>query len=238
MLVAAALCPHPPLLVPQVAGSASAELDDCRAACAAALADLAAAAPDLLVVVGGGSGGRTHPTGARGSLRPFGVPLDVTLGPPRPEAEPARPLSLPLSLTVGAWLLHEASWHTPVEGLQVDEHADVDACLAEGGSLPARAGRTALLVMADLSARRAPRAPGHLDPRSVPLDDKVEAALLTADIGALAGIDATVADAVLMAGRAPLQVLAGAGFPGPGRLLWAGDPYGVRYLVVSWGPRA
>jgi hypothetical protein len=232
MIVAAALCPHPPLLVPQVAGRASPEMDDCRTACAAALADLGAAGPDLLVVVGGGTGTRLHPSGSRGSLRPYGVHLDVTLGPP--PSLPG-PTTLPLSLTIGAWLLHEAAWAAPVEGLQVDEHAGAERCLAAGRSLRDRAPRTAVLVMADLSARRAPTAPGYFDTRSVPLDTAVESALLAGDSEAVAGIDVSLAEQVLLAGRAPLQVLAGAGFPGSVRQRWTGDPYGVRYVVASWG---
>lgn len=52
MLVAAAVCPCPPLLVPAVAAGARSELRGTRAACADALGVLAAARPDRLVVVG------------------------------------------------------------------------------------------------------------------------------------------------------------------------------------------
>ena len=47
MLLAAAICPHPPLLVPEVAAGAAPETDDLRAACRAAVAALP---PDALVV--------------------------------------------------------------------------------------------------------------------------------------------------------------------------------------------
>ena len=42
----------------------------------------------------------------------------------------------------------------------------------------------------------------------------------------------------MMAGRAPLQVLAGAaqGRTWRGALVWDGDPYGVQYAVASWLP--
>ncbi|HEV3398484.1 MAG TPA: hypothetical protein VG693_04265, partial [Actinomycetes bacterium] len=46
--VAAAVVPHPPLLVPELAGAAAPELDPLRAACQEALATVVAAA-DLLV---------------------------------------------------------------------------------------------------------------------------------------------------------------------------------------------
>ncbi len=55
MLVAAAVCPCPPLLVPEVAAGAAPELDPARAACLDAVGVLAASRPDLLVVVGPGT---------------------------------------------------------------------------------------------------------------------------------------------------------------------------------------
>jgi hypothetical protein len=53
VLVAAAVCPHTPLLVPALAGAAQTELYDLRSACHAAVAALRDTGPDLLVVVGG-----------------------------------------------------------------------------------------------------------------------------------------------------------------------------------------
>ena len=75
MLVAAAVCPCPPLLVPEVAAGAAPELDVARTACDDALGVLAASRPDLLVVLGPAeqSGRGTHPEGTRGSFSGFGV---------------------------------------------------------------------------------------------------------------------------------------------------------------------
>ena len=83
MLVAAAVCPCPPLLVPEVAAGAAPELDAARAACTDALGVLAAARPDLLVVVGPAErpGAARTRRARRGSFRGFGVDLDVRLGP-------------------------------------------------------------------------------------------------------------------------------------------------------------
>ncbi|MFD8069425.1 hypothetical protein ACFV3J_25735, partial [Streptomyces parvulus] len=67
MLVAAAVCPCPPLLVPEVAAGAAPELDAARAACADALGVLAAARADRLVVVG-------PPDSARPEVMPQGPP--------------------------------------------------------------------------------------------------------------------------------------------------------------------
>ncbi len=54
VLAAIAFCPSPPLLVPELAAGAAAELDPLRAACAGAVRRLLDAAPDELVVLGTG----------------------------------------------------------------------------------------------------------------------------------------------------------------------------------------
>ncbi|MCZ7376153.1 hypothetical protein [Micromonospora sp. WMMC250] len=100
-LVAAAVCPHPPLLVPEVAGSAAPELDDLRAACDTAVRRLLAVGPDSVVLLGTGPVTGPIRTPATGSLQPWGVDLDVPLVPGQPD----RGAVLPLSLTIGAWLL-------------------------------------------------------------------------------------------------------------------------------------
>src|SRR5262249_53789940 len=102
MLIAGAVCPHPPLLIPAALGSAAsdppAELRKVAGAAAHAVSGLADARPDLIVVVGGGTAEREHGPGASGGLHAFGV--GVTVGPGEPV--------LPLPLTVGRWLLERA----------------------------------------------------------------------------------------------------------------------------------
>ncbi|MGW0208908.1 hypothetical protein ACWDZ8_24915, partial [Streptomyces sp. NPDC003233] len=110
MLVAAAVCPCPPLIVPEVAAGAAHEMDAARAACADALGVLAASRPDLLVVVGPAeqSGRGSFPQGTRGSFRGFGVDVEVRLGPAEADVSERE---LPPSLAVGAWLLERtAPW--------------------------------------------------------------------------------------------------------------------------------
>src|SRR5437773_374968 len=102
MLIAAAVCPHPPLLVPEVTGArgpgapdpGAGELDRLRTACRDAVAVLLGAAPDLLVVAGGAGQTAEYAAAAGGSLRDFAVPFTVGEDP-----------VLPLSLTIGKWLL-------------------------------------------------------------------------------------------------------------------------------------
>ncbi|GAA2398877.1 class III extradiol dioxygenase subunit B-like domain-containing protein [Streptomyces glaucosporus] len=234
MLVAAAVCPCPPLLVPEVARGAAHEMDDARAACYDAIAVLAAARPDRLHVVGAAdpSGRGRHPQGAVGSFAPFGVGLEVRLGPGGPADRP-----LPPSLAVGAWLLERTGWGAaPVEGLAVEESLPGERCAAEGRELAEGAGRVALLVMGDGTNCRTEKAPGHLDERAAPFDAAAARALERADTEALLALDEGTARELGACGRAGWQVLAGAaeGAGLKGRLLYDRAPYGVGYLVASW----
>ena len=76
MLAAAAVCPHPPLLVPEAMGAAGphrdGDLGALLAACDAATLGLAAAEPDVIVVVGGAATTAAYEGSAAGSLREFG----------------------------------------------------------------------------------------------------------------------------------------------------------------------
>ncbi|WP_128374939.1 class III extradiol dioxygenase subunit B-like domain-containing protein [Streptomyces cavernae] len=238
MLVAAAVCPCPPLLVPEVAAGAAPELAAAREACADALGVLAAARPDLLVVVGPAeqSGRGPHAAGTRGSFRGFGVDLDVRLGdlgdgPGTSERE------LPPSLAVAAWLLERTDFSdAPIEGLGVGEPLAAERCIQVGREIGAQAERVALLVMGDGSACRTLKAPGYLDERAAPFDAAVARALGSADVAALKALDAELAAELKASGRAPWQVLAGAAEDAGlgGSLLYDEAPYGVGYLVAAW----
>ncbi|MEU9287786.1 class III extradiol dioxygenase subunit B-like domain-containing protein [Streptomyces sp. NPDC048275] len=238
MLVAAAVCPCPPLLVPEVAAGAAPEMAAARAACADALGVLAASRPDLLVVVGPAeqSGRGPHPEGTRGSFRGFGVDLDVRLGGDKARAGAAE-RELPPSLAVAAWLLGRTDWSdAPVEGLGVGEPLAAERCIQVGREIVAQAERVALLVMGDASACRTLKAPGYLDERAAGFDAEVARALGTADVAALKALDAELAYELKASGRAPWQILAGAaeGANLGGALLYEDAPYGVGYMVAAW----
>ncbi|MEU9116982.1 class III extradiol dioxygenase subunit B-like domain-containing protein [Streptomyces sp. NPDC048483] len=235
MLVAAAICPCPPLLVPEVAAGAAPELDALRTACVDAVGVLAAARPDRLVVLGPAeqAGRGPHPQGAVGSFRGFGVELEVPLG----AADEAPERELPLSLAVGAWLLSRADWDdAPVEGLGVGEPLARDRCLPVGREIAASAPRVALLVMGDGSARRTVKAPGYFDERAEGFDAAAARALGAADTAALTALDEELAFDLMASGRACWQVLAGAaqGARLHGELLREEAPYGVGYFVATW----
>jgi aromatic ring-opening dioxygenase LigB subunit len=221
-LVAAAVCPHPPLLVPEIAAGAAAELDPLRAACSAAAGSLASAAVDTLVVVGGDKETvrRSAPYG--GTFLPWGVDLRVGA----PTADP-----LPLSLLMGAWLAPAAD-----RFVSVATHATVDECVALGRALVGTPENIGLLVMGDGSARRGEKSPGYADPRAEDFDRAVADALASASVKDLLALDPDLAAELWAAGRAPWQVLAGAaeGAGLRGELHYAEAPYGVCYLVASW----
>jgi hypothetical protein len=238
VLVAAAVCPHPPLLVPALASGAGAELDGLRRACDAALASLLAAEADLLVVVGDAPETGPFPSGAWGSLAPYGVDVAV---PPQPRScnggSELEPPSLPLSLTIGRWLLDRQE-SAPSDPVLVGVSADADPtrCASLGATLADRAPRVTLVVMGDASARRSLKGPGYLDERAAPYDEAVARALADADTAALLALDPTLSADLLVAGRAAWQVLAGAAEGGSWSAAVTYDeaPYGVTYLVATW----
>ena len=156
MLVAAAVCPHPPLLVPGVASGASGETDDLRAAAAAAVQELVRAEPDLLVVVGAAPQVGPCDPQARGSLAPYGV--DLLRGHRDRGGD---------SATVAHHRVVALERHAPdVPRLLFGVHPETepDRCATLGATLADRATRVAMLVMGDGSARRSLKGPGYLDP--------------------------------------------------------------------------
>ncbi|WP_433216636.1 class III extradiol dioxygenase subunit B-like domain-containing protein [Dactylosporangium sp. CS-047395] len=220
-LVAAAVCPHPPLLVPELAAGAASELDDLRAACRAAVAHLANASVDSLIVLGSDTTTVRRDAPFGGTLSPWGI--DLTVGDPGAA-------QLPLSLLIGAWLIPAARNFQSVAA-----DADPAECARLGRKLAGEAERVGLLVLGDGSACRTDKAPGFFDPRAEAFDAAVAGALARADDGALAAIDPVEAAELLAAGRAPWQVLAGAKDGDMrGELLYDSAPYGVAYFVATW----
>jgi len=227
VLVAAAVCPHPPLLLPRLTGSADVAAD-LRTACLAAVEVTVRARPDRVVVVGGA--GTTAAWDPRTPVdpSPYGGTAALVGAPGS---------RLPLSLQVGRILLDASSWSGDValHGIAMD--ASPVECTALGADLVAGA-RTALLVMGDGSARRGLKAPGYVDDRAQDFDARVVDALAAGDAATLSALDPATAAELLVAGRAAWQVLAGALGAGraTGRVLHADDPFGVLYLVATWTP--
>jgi hypothetical protein len=255
LIVAAAICPSPPLLASELTGQADI-LPELRTACAAAVTRLLAAAPDVVAVVG--------PAAATGPWDPAGQLSLASFAPAlgqgnsqtdnskkRDAARPAAAPLLPLALGIGARLLDQAGYTGPrtLHGISEDEPAA--ACLALGRRLAASAPRVALLAVGDGSARRSASAPGYLDERAAPFDESVERAVRDGDLPAIAALDPALAAALLAAGRPAWQALAGAlSTPSAPRsadyrsaavrlqteVLYSDAPLGVAYLVATLIP--
>ncbi len=90
-----------------------------------------------------------------------------------------------------------------------------------------------VLVVANGSARRSEKAPGHLDERSHDFDAAVEKALADGDAKTLAGIDLALGAELLATGLHGLRAL-GQQQPVRTSLDLADDPFGVRYWVARW----
>jgi hypothetical protein len=237
VITAAAVCPAPPLLARELTG-ADPVLPELRKACLDATAALLAADPDLVAVVGVAP--QTRQWDARAVLDLGQYAPALRAAGTCPEADGDHGASLPLPLGLAARLLDEAG-HSGSRALHsIGERATAWECAALGAELAAAAVRVALLVMADGSARRGPKAPGHLDERSAPFDTEVERALRAGDMAALLALDADLASELMATGRPAWQVLAGAlaGRQPASGILYSGDPFGVAYLVASLTPVA
>jgi hypothetical protein len=226
VIVAAALCPGPPLLAPDLSGTdpAAATL---RAACDTAVGALLDAAPDRVVVVGTGASTAAWPASARADLAAYG---GVSSGTP----------TAPLSVGVGALLLDRAGY----AGIRDLRTIGLDATAAQCRSLGAElagsphadvAQRIGLVVIADGSARRTLKAPGYLDPRAEGYDGEVQRAVADGDLAALTRLDPALANELMAPGWAALQVLAAAldSVPVAATVHYADAPFGVGYLVAS-----
>jgi hypothetical protein len=223
VIISAALCPSPPLLVGELAGAdpVAAEL---REACCEAVASLVASAPDLIAVVGPAERTETWPADARLNVSAYG-------GLPRPTV--ARPA--PLAVGLGALLLDRGGYHGPRLLQSVGPDEPLSGCLQLATEIGGSAARVGLLVMADGTARRTLKAPGYLDERAVPFDAEIERALSTGDLAALHALDQPLAQELMATGWSALQVLAGAfGDRQPStKILYADAPFGVGYLVAA-----
>jgi hypothetical protein len=211
VIIAAAVCPHPPVLVPELASGAASELDDVRTAALASVTALVSMEPDRVVIVGTGELAEPVDESAGGTLAGHGV--DVRAG--------GDDILLPLSLTIGAWLLDQAGWSGrrtyTTSSVPIDD-------------------RAALLVMAGGSARRSLKAPGYLDERAEAHDAAIGAALANGDADALASLDVHLGDELLAPGARALVVLGEMtkGADVTARLRWDGAPFGVGYWVADW----
>ena len=228
MLSAIALTPSAPVLVPELAGAAAAEVAEFRAAALAAAAEL----PDRWIAVGVGPDDQVIGPDAGGTYAGYGVDIPVTLSP---DADPAV-RALPLCALFTGWLRGQTnpSARAQVRVYRADHDADTAVALGRAlrAEIDAATDPVGVLVVADGANTLTPPAPGGYDPDAEPVQAALDDALARGDAAALIRLPGGIV------GRVGYQVLAGLIEPGPraAKELVRGAPYGVGYFVGVWTP--
>lgn len=225
MIFASALVPHPPLLLRELGGVQDA-VADLRVAVEEAVRAVTREA-EQVVVVGPAASARTWQVDHGAAVRGFGTTDRRPRGP-----------ALPLSLGVGRRVLADAGWTGPVELASTTPRPTPEEVAVLAARLDDRSAATALVLLGDGSARRGETAPGHLDERAFPFDDGLAAALDAGDAGFLAGLDAALAEELMVTASPVLRLLAAVALrrqaAPEASLTYRGDPFGVSYLVATW----
>ena len=146
----------------------------------------------------------------------------TVLGDPPSPGDVARGVGVPLAARIAAALLAG--------------HGVVVSTSSTGGGSTGGGGPERILVVANGSACRGEKAPGHLDERSFGFDEALGAALAAGDVAALRDLDAGLGTELLAAGIPALQGLLEQAPQTEvlSTIDWAGDPFGVQYWVVRW----
>ena len=234
MLSAIAIVPSAPVLVPELAGAAAAEVTDLAAAVLAAAALL----PARWMVIGTGRHddvlGPDGPN-SMGTFAGFGADVRVQLSPRAHDgAEP--PVELPVCALLAAWVRGQVRPEATAQvRLYCIDH-DADTVLSCGRRLRAEIDQLpdpiGVLVVADGANTLTPAAPGGYDPDNAAAQLALDDALANGDIAVLTRLPQQIL------GRVAFQVLAGLAEPGPrsAKELYRGAPYGVGYFAGAWQP--
>lgn len=226
MLSAIAIVPSAPVMVPELAGGAAAELADLRQAVSSAVAAL----PPRWIAVGTGHADAVIDPHHVGTFAGYGVDLPVALSP---EADGA-PVALPLCALITGWVRDVARADASAEVRVYAGDHDADVAVARGQQLRTEIDEAAdpigVLIVADGATTLTPPAPGGYHPESIAVQEELDEALAVGDVAALTRLPATIV------GRVAYQVLAGLA-DHPVRFakeLYRGAPYGVGYFTGTW----
>jgi hypothetical protein len=238
VLSAIAIIPSAPVMVPELAGAAAAELTDLREAVFAAVSSL----PMRWIAVGGGAADAVVGPERVGTFAGYGVDLRISLSP----VSAGAPAELPLCALISGWARGQGNPEARAEvRVYADDHG-IDAALDRGRRLRADIDEAAdpvgVLVVADGAHTLTASAPGGYDPDAIRVQAALDDALAHGDAAALTRLP----DAIV--GRVAYQVLAGltgvspssssrpARAPRSTKELYRGGPYGVGYFVGVWQP--
>ncbi|MVU76914.1 hypothetical protein GPX89_06605 [Nocardia sp. ET3-3] len=263
MFCVASLVPSPPVLVPELEGTAGALGDGpvatLRAAVLRAAGELAARASRWIVVgvaepeevSGGAVAERVIGSDAVGTFRGYGVDVRVGLTGSMAERVVYDPVLdidplLPLPALIAGWLREQVAPEAVAECRLISADASADECLTFGRylrtELDAEAEPVAVLVVGDGAATLSLKAPRYLDERAEGVQEVIDRALGAGDREALAALDTHLLAELDVAGRPAYQVLAGLFAVDPVdpevETLYAAAPFGVAYHVSVWRPGA
>lgn len=223
MLAAIALIPSAPVLVPELAGAATAEVADLRAAVLSA----ASALPPRWIAVGAGRADAVIAPSAVGTFAGYGADVRVALS--RDADGPVT--ELPLTALIAGWVRAQVD----AAAVAVRDCADAGASAVHRGAalraeIDAEREQIGVLIVADGANTLTPSAPGGHDPESVARQAALDDALAAGDVGAL------IERASGAVGQGPYRVLAGLVGEEPvrARELYRGAPYGVGYFAGTW----
>ena len=226
MLSAIAIIPSAPVLVPELAGAAAAEVAELRAAMVAAAAVL----PPRWIAVTAGAVDDVLGPDSVGTFAGFGADVRVRLSP----RAAGQPIPMPVGALIAGWIRGQAQ---PDAQAQVRVYADdPSSTVAIGRRLRAEideAGEsTGVLVVADGANTLTPAAPGGHRPDDVDVQTALDDALSGGDVAVLTRLPEQVG------GRAAFGVLAGLADPVPrsAKELYRSAPYGVGYFAGVWLP--
>jgi MEMO1 family protein len=261
-LVYGCLLPHPPILIPAIAGSRAEAVRSTRDAVQAVADEILELSPDVVLLISPHSPRHPHAVGvvsARryvGDFGDFGHPDasviasgDQTLASAISEECDAKGVSLAAlggaetdhTLDHGAavplYFLQQAGLLCPLLLLAPSakgaaSHAALGAALSAAAL---SAGRRAVLVASgDLSHRLSPGAPAGFDPRGMEFDRHVVSALARNDWGAILEIDSALLSSAGECGYSPLVTALGAMEGCVSEVLSYEGPFGVGYLVARF----
>ena len=224
------IMPSAPVLVPELAGSAAAELADLEAA----VREVAGLLPPRWIAVGTGSVDCVVDSNAVGTFAGFGVDVPVRLSPPR--GTPPEVSDLPLCALMAGWVRGQTEPEASVQVRVYRGDRAADTALACGRKLRAEIDLEpdliGVLIIADGANTLTPAAPGGYRPDDVDAQLVLDDALASGDVAALTRLPEQVR------GRVAFQVLAGLTEPGPrsAKELYRAAPYGVGYFAGVWQP--
>ncbi|BDT90070.1 hypothetical protein IFM12275_00460 [Nocardia sputorum] len=248
MFSVAVLVPSPPVLVPELCGGVADEAGtgdpDPRVVLRSAVLDAVravAAAADHWTVIGVGADERTFGPETVGTFRGFGADVRVGLSGAAVTGTGRADADLPLAVLIGGWLRGQVAPGAIAEARVVPADATPEHCREAGAKtravLDGDVAPRGVLVVADGAATLSTTAPGYLDERARPAQDRLDHALSTGDRAALWALDPGLCGELGIAGRAAYQVLAGLFRADPlVETRYRDAPFGVGYHVSLWRP--